>query len=137
MEEKDEGWRWWIGTDEERYSLELPAGSTREDAITEGRAQYADDEGFFIILARMGVPSLPDGQDLFEMFTDKNEDLGDPDGDNFGADVVITKDAEDELTAKLHEAFAAWLDKHKLWPQVYTFAGTCNAEYITNAQSAE
>lgn len=111
----------------------MPAGSTREDAIAEGRSQYGGD-AFHIIEAMKADPSLPDAETINDAFVAMNEGLGGEDM-YFGEDFIVSPEQQDELTEDFQKLYAAWLDKHNLWPHVYAFSATRNAEAIPEAPS--
>lgn len=121
--------RWWIGPSEEHYDCDLSPGSTREDAIAEGRGQYGDDQGFWIIRASKSAPFLPDAAKINELFLSINEDLGGEDV-YFGEDFAVLPEAEAELTESFQKLYSEWLTKNNAWPHVYTFGKTEGQEFI-------
>lgn len=129
----DNDFRWWVGRDGEHFEVDLPSGSTREDAIAEGRSQYGDD-AFHIVEAKNGNPSLPEAEAINNLFIGMNEDLGGEDM-YFGEDFSTTPEQDAELTEGFQKLYSAWLDKHKLWPHVYAFSATRNAEAIPETPS--
>lgn len=128
-----DGFRWWIGSNGEHYDSDLPPGSTREDAIEEGRRQYYGD-AFYIIEATKCDPSLPEAEAINNLFIEMNEDLGGEDL-YFGEDFKSSPEQDAELTEGFQKLYAAWLDKHNLWPHVYSFAATRNDEAIPETPS--
>lgn len=119
--------QWWAGTDEERMS----AGpfARKEDAIAEGKSDF-DGEAFTIMQAAHAIPSIPDADRFIQVFLEDNEEMGDPEGDSYGADFKATPDQEEELTAELERVFTAWMDKHELWPEVFMFGRIADRDDI-------
>lgn len=129
----DDQFRWWIGCNGEHFDSDLPPGSTREDAIAEGRSQY-DGDAFYIIEATKCEPSLPDAEEINNLFIERNEDLGGEDF-YFGEDFSASPEQQAELTEAFHKLYSEWLTKHNLWPHVYNFGRTRNAEAIPETPS--
>ncbi|WP_319520145.1 hypothetical protein [uncultured Martelella sp.] len=119
-------WQWWYGKDTERMAGSAP---TREDAIAAGRGEYGEEE-FVILEAAKAHPRLPDADDILGVLTEKNEDLGDQEGDGFGHDLGGTQEQRDELTTRLQDTLSDWLTHHKAWPHVWTFSCWRNEEVI-------
>lgn len=121
----DRNFEWWIA----------PVGSTsfsesfssREDAVAAGRATY---QRFDLIFADKGQIAYPTGEDLLNVFCDINDELGDPDGDPFGADMEVSREQEDELTGILNSVFIGWLKKHGFAPDVWQFGTVASRETI-------
>ncbi len=126
-------WQWWYGKCSERMKDHAP---TREDAITAGRGEY-DGEAFVILEATKAAPSLPDADDIIELFCERNEDLGDQEGAGFGYDIGGTQEQRYELTVRLQDTLSDWLTRHKAWPHVWTFAATRNEEVIPALEDAD
>lgn len=127
-----DAFQWWHSTDEENFHGPC---ATREEAIAEGDESRADDEHLYICEANKQSPSLPDGERFCEMFLDQNEDIGGE--DPFGEDFNPTPEQHAELTAELHKVFTAWMDKHKLWPHVWTFRTIRNKECLPPRQDPD
>lgn len=127
-------WQWWYGKSTERMEGSAP---TREDAITEGRGAYGEDE-FIILEAANAEPRLPDASDLLDLFCGKNEDLGDPEGGEiFGENLNGTQEQRDELTTRLQDMLSDWLTRHKAWPHVWPFSHWRNEEVIPAIEDGE
>ncbi|QKC99210.1 hypothetical protein [Mesorhizobium sp. NZP2298] len=131
----DGNFKWYAagGKDPERYAI---VEDTREAAIQAARNDELDGEyynGFTIVEADKAVAGIPDADRFLEMFFEQNEELGDADGDGFGADYSGTREQEKELTADLARVFSNWMNKHKLWPDTWQFGTQRNEEYFPPA----
>lgn len=125
--------KWFVG---EGAQPELCNGpyDTKEEAVDEGYGYGY--ESFTVMEAKHAKPWLPDADCIVTAFLDGNDELGDPDGDYFGEDMKPTKEQEQELTDELRQVFSEWLDRHKLWPSVWSFGAMRNEEYIENKEAA-
>lgn len=123
---------WWAGRDGEHYEINE---NTREDVIRVGKETF--DESFHIVEASQDANySFPDADRLWEIFTEDNEELGGEDN-YFGENVVITPEAEADLTKSFREMFCAWMERNSIAPYVYTFTAQRNAEFIEVGQDPD
>lgn len=134
----DGNFKWYAaaGKDPERYTI---VEDTREAAIQAAINDELDNDsryGFTIVEADKAVASIPDADDFLEMFFEDNEELGDNDGDGFGADFKSTREQDAELTAALRDAFSGWMNKYSLWPDTWQFGTQRNEEYFPSAAIA-
>lgn len=92
---------------------------TREGAIAAGRGYYGGGVAFDVGLAAEVRLAAPDASDVIESLAESACDrVGDV------ADEYLYRlppGARAELDAELRRAVAAWLTKHDLWPQFFTF----------------
>src|SRR5437879_12599154 len=83
--------------------------STREQAVSEGRAEYGADE-FSIVEAQKGSFSLTDASDFLEWQMDRwaDDDMGAEDSPEWsGSTEALTL-----ATAELDQLLSAWSEKH-------------------------
>ncbi|WP_179945012.1 hypothetical protein [Martelella endophytica] len=119
-------WQWWYGSCTERMSG--PA-ATREAAIEEGRREFGN-RPFTILEAVKAEPSLPDADDILDLFCIQNEDLADPEGDGYGYDIGGSAEQRAALTTRLHDVLSDWMTCHEAWPSVWMFGQMRNEETI-------
>lgn len=123
----DGNFLWYAGEGEEPdyYAIE---GESRDAVIAQARTQFGSTAAFTIVEADKRVPSLPDGEHLFESFLDSNMDLGGE--DHFGESVNPTREQFEELTKGVESLLREWLTRHDLWPFVFTFGEQRNYEFF-------
>ena len=131
--------QWYASSDAERYTI--GPCDTRDQAIAEATAMemgwQEDDDGAKMVFHVMEAtkPDLIladhfDAADWFEQLENGScFDLGDPDGD--GILSIISKEAGDDLEARVRAVIRQWQADHKLDFNVWAFSQTRSGEWVT------
>lgn len=128
----DVKWKWWVGSDEERFCEEC---DTREQAVDIALNDY--DDGAWIIEAvkadNVQLSAYFDTDVFLENAEESAYDLGDPEGSTTLFEV--TPDQGNDLEAMVRAAIDAWQAKHELIFVPWAFSAQRNLEYIRAADT--
>ena len=132
----DRNWSWWVGRDDERFTIEC---GSRDEAVRIAQEEY---EGAHIIEAVK--PSNIKLSDYFhaDRFIEDVEELAyDDHADQDSGEPVFDMKAEhiSALQASVRSAIDHWQERHGLVFTGFQFSATRNAEYVPvpNAEPEE
>ena len=122
----DEGWTWWVGYDDERYTTQC---DSRDEAVRIAQNEF---DGAHIVEAKK-----PANLDLsLQFYVDRfledveamvYEDHAEPGG---GPVFDMTKDQKADLSEKIIAAISEWQSSHDLTFQGFKFSAQRNEEFI-------
>ena len=122
----DEGWTWWVGHDDERYTTQC---DSRDEAVQIAQEEF---EGAYIVEAKKPANIDLAQQFFVDRFLDEAEDrVYDDHADPYGGAVFnMTKDQRTDLSEKICAAISDWQSLHDLTFQGFKFSAQRNEEYI-------
>lgn len=121
-------WKWYAGSNDEHYAI--GPCETRDDAIQQGRVDFGDDVGFYIIEAQKVHIRLADyigADNVLEEAEERAYDLTNEDGDPI---FDVTEDQYKDLSSRLRTACDEWQKAHAINFIPWAFTSTGNAEFI-------
>ncbi|MGY6705889.1 hypothetical protein [Roseinatronobacter sp.] len=127
MAHDSEGWSWWVGKDDERYTTEC---GSHDEARYIAREEY---EGAFIVEAKKPENIALSGYFDADHFLERAEENAydshaDPEGDAPVFDA--TPDQREDLQAVVRAAIDQWQAKHSLVFSGFLFSAARNQEWI-------
>ena len=127
----DDGWKWWVGRDDERYTTEC---DTRDEAVYIAREEY---EGAWIIEAKRTAGIKLSGYfDAYQFIEGAEDQAYDDHADEEIGDPVFEMKLEHiaELQDVVRAAIDEWQAKHGLVFQGFKFAASRNQEWIAGPE---
>lgn len=123
-----EEWKWWVGSDDERFGQQC---DTREEAVFIAQDEY--DDGAYIVEAvkpkNILLSRYFSGEQFAEDADEKAyDDHADPDGDGITFDATAAQLAD--LEAVVRSAIDEWQARHGLTFTGFKFLKQRNHEFI-------